>query len=395
MSKIRVLVIGAGYAGVTAANRLRSSLSPDDAVQVVVLNRSSDFMERIRLHEIAAGTRASAARPLSDMLHPEVDLVVGDVVRIDAERRTVELLTPNGRRTEGYDALIYCVGSAAAADVPGARDFACLLANPDGADVARNAIAAMPPGGGITVVGGGPTGVEAAAEIAESHPDITVTLLCNGLLTSMPSAARTRIRRSLVRLGVQVREGASVVRVHEHAVELSDGTRLHSGTTVWAASFAVPQLARESDLAVDEIGRLRVDECLRTIDHPEIVGAGDAVRPPPSVGAHLRMSCAMAIPLGGHAADTVLARLRGTTPLPLSAGFIVQCLSLGRRRGYIQLVHADDTPRRAYLSGAPAAKFKEMICRLVVSGPRGEQNKPGTAKTVRGPRRNDPARAMT
>lgn len=61
MPNTTVVVIGAGYAGVTAANRLRPSLSPDEAVRVLSINRSGDFIERIRLHEIAAGTTASAS----------------------------------------------------------------------------------------------------------------------------------------------------------------------------------------------------------------------------------------------------------------------------------------------------------------------------------------------
>lgn len=144
----------------------------------------------------------------------------------------------------------------------------------------------------------------------------------------------------------------------EHAVELADGTPLPSDVTVWAASFSVPQLAATRGLAVDEIGRLRVDEYLHSIDHPDIIGAGDAVQPPASVGAHLRMSCAMALPLGGHAANTSLAQLRATQPQPLTAGFIIQCISLGRRKGYVQFVHSDDTPRRFHIAGALGAKIQ-------------------------------------
>lgn len=77
-----VAIIGAGYAGVMAANRLRSSLTPEEAsrVRVVMINRTGEFVERIRLHQLAAGTIPSAARPLSDMLHHDIELVVGDVV---------------------------------------------------------------------------------------------------------------------------------------------------------------------------------------------------------------------------------------------------------------------------------------------------------------------------
>lgn len=177
----------------------------------------------------------------------------------------------------------------------------------------------------------------------------------------------------------------------EHGVELADGTHVPSDVTVWAASFSVPQLARTSGLAVDEIGRLRVDESLRSIGHPDIIGAGDAVRPPASVGSHLQMSCAMAIPLGGHAANTALAHLRGTPPEPLSAGFIIQCLSLGRRSGYIQFVHSDATPRPFHITGVLAAKIKSMILKMAVRGVQKERTAPGSYWAIPGPRRQGAA----
>jgi NADH dehydrogenase FAD-containing subunit len=234
------------------------------------------------------------------MLHHDIDLVVGDVVGIDPDKKLVDIATKTGPHVEGYDTLIYAVGSVAAIGVPGAEEFAYLLANPDGAQAAHDRIANIQPGQKVVVVGGGATGVEAAAEIAEQHPDAQVALLCaDNLLGFMPARARASISRTLARLGVQVHEHARVARVLEHAVELADRTPVPSDVTVWAASFSVPQLAATSGLPVDEIGRLRVDEYLRSIDYPDIIGAGDAVRPPASVGAHLRMSCAMALPSVG------------------------------------------------------------------------------------------------
>lgn len=388
-SATTVAIIGAGYAGVMAANRLRSSLTAEESgrVRVIVINRTGEFVERIRLHEVAAGTIPSAARPLREILHDDIEVVVGEVVGIDPDRKQLDIATQAGPNVESYDTLIYAVGSVAAIGVPGAEEFAYLLANPDGAQAARDAIADLEPGQRIVVVGGGATGLEAAAEIAERHPEAHVLLLSGSRIVGfMRARARTRIFTTLVRLGVQVHENVPVARVLQHGVELADGTQVPSHVTVWAASFSVPQLARTSGLAVDDIGRLRVDESLRSIDYPDIIGAGDAVRPPASVGSHLRMSCAMAIPLGGHAANTTLAQLRGTQPQPLSAGFVIQCISLGRRKGYIQFVHPDDTPRRFHIAGPLGAKIKEAICKLVVRGPQKERTKPGSYRVPAGPR---------
>jgi NADH dehydrogenase FAD-containing subunit len=388
-STVSIVVVGAGYAGVTAANRLRGSLTPAERqrVRIVMINRGGEFVERIRLHEVAAGTIPTAAFPLRDILHSDVEVIVGEVVAIDPDRKLLDLMTDDGPLVERYDTLIYAVGSQAALGAPGAQEHAYLLSNPDGALAAREVIGKGATGQRVVVVGGGATGVEAAAEIAEQHPQARVTLLSAGsILPGLPPSARSSIGSTLRRLGVVVRENVPVTEVLGDRIELQGGESVPSEVTVWAASFAVPQLARISGLAVDGMGRLRVDEYLHSLDYPDIIGAGDAVRPPDSVAAHLRMGCAVAIPIGGHAANTAIARLRGTAPKPLDVGFLIQCISLGRRKGYIQLVAADDTPRRLHLAGRLGAYVKERVCRMVVSGPRKEAYRPGSYFSPAGPR---------
>jgi NADH dehydrogenase FAD-containing subunit len=387
---VSVLVIGAGYAGVMACNRLLASLRREEAgrVHVTVVNPRPEFVERIRLHELAAGSRASVLLPLADSLHPDARLLVGTARRIDADARTVTVVTAAGPTTERYDYLIYAAGSAAATPVPGAREHAHLLGDLDGAQTAAQRLGGLAAGGRVVVVGGGPTGVEAAAEVAERRPDLHVSLLCSGpVVAQMRPRARTSVRRALTRLGVHLEEHVTADRIVEGAVLLDDGVRVEFDACLVALSFEAPELARTSGLLVDAVGRLLVDETLRCPGAMGVVGAGDAVVAPDAVAAHLRMSCAAALPLGGHAADTVLRLVRGQEPTAISIGFVLQCLSLGRTRGYIQLVRPDDRARGAGLAGRRAAWVKERICRLVVEGPKQERSRPGAYRTVKGPRR--------
>jgi NADH dehydrogenase len=387
---LSVLVIGAGYAGVMATNRLLSSLSRGEAerIGVTVVNPRPEFVERIRLHELAAGSRASVLIPLADILHPDARLVVGTARRIDPDARTVTVASATGATTERYDFLIYAPGSAAATTVPGAQEHAHLIADLDGARTAADQLAGSAAGSRVVVVGGGFTGIETAAEIAEHRPDLAVTLLSSGpVATQMRPRARASIRRSLTDSGVHVVEGAAD-RITERSVILSGGRTVDFDSCLVALSFTAPDLARASGLRVDGVGRLRLDETLRYADDPRIVGAGDAVVTPAGVGAHLRMSCAAALPLGGHAAETVLHLVRGEEPAPISIGFLLQCLSLGRKDGHIQLVRPDDSARAGRLTGRSAAWVKERICRLVVDGPTKERHRPGAYRTVKGPPRS-------
>jgi NADH dehydrogenase len=385
-----VVVIGAGYAGIVAANRVRASLTAHEArrVRVVMVNSSPDFIERVRLHEVAAGVRATAAIPLADMLHGRVEVIVGTVLEIDAPAREISIAAHGEVTREPYDTLVYAVGSVAALGVPGAAEFAHPIGDARGAETARAAISAGAPDQRIVVVGGGATGVEAAAEFAEQHPAASVTLISRGaVLGHLPAASRRSVARSLGKLGVEIVEGG-VGRVHAAAVELADGALIASDVTVWTASFAVPDLARRSGLDVDAIGRLLVDEQLRTPAYPEIFGAGDAVRPPSSVGAHLRMGCAIAMPIGGHAADNVLATLRGTELAPLDVGFGAQCISIGRKAGLIQLLSRADEARPFRITGRPAAVVKEFVCEVLATGStRRERTRPGSLMLPSGPKR--------
>src|SRR5262245_28939478 len=99
----RVVVLGGGYAGVMAANRL--TRHPD--VEITLVNPRAAFVERIRLHQLIAGNDDAVA-DYATLLHDKVGLVVDGAARIDAAARTVELTSG---ATLAYDYLIYAVGS--------------------------------------------------------------------------------------------------------------------------------------------------------------------------------------------------------------------------------------------------------------------------------------------
>lgn len=384
-----VAIIGAGYAGVMAANRLRSSLTSEEAqqIRIIIINPTGSFVERIRLHQVAAGTTPSASLPLGEVLHPDVQHLEGTAVLIDPQGQVITAATPDGEQTLHYDFLVYAVGSLASSTVPGVNTHAHTLADADNALRAQTAIRNAAPDQGIIIVGGGYTSIEAASEIAEQHPDATVTLLCGGeLAESMPPRARASIRRSLARLNVVVRTGVRVTSVTQEGVTTASGEQIAGAACIWAASFTVPRLADISGLPTDRIGRLQVDECLRTGDYPNIIGAGDATVMPDAVGSHLRMGCAAALPMGSFAARTVLAQLRGSEPEKASIGYALQCLSLGRLDSFIQVVGADDSPRMLRASGRTGAWIKEAICRMTISALQKERTRPGAYKTPKGPR---------
>ncbi|MFF0622360.1 NAD(P)/FAD-dependent oxidoreductase [Streptomyces sp. NPDC004296] len=370
----RVVVVGAGYAGVMAANRLAAV--GRSKVRVTVVNPRPEFVERVRLHEHAAG-ESHAVRPLSGLLHRDVRLRTATVDVI--EERSVRL---DDGDAVAFDYLLYAVGSTSARGLAGSENV-WSVADLDGADALRTRLRQLPPGARVVVIGGGLTGIESAAEIAYRYPSLEVSLVSRTVAARLPESSRASIEGRLANAGVVLRTGLRVTGVRPDGIE-TDAGPLPSDCTVWAGSFDVPDLALRSGLPVTSDGRLRTDDALVCVHHRRIVGAGDAVAPPGHVGAHLRMSCQAAMPMGAHGADTVLALIRGERPAPISIGMAGQAISLGRRDGFIQATHRDDTPRASALSGRVAALLKERVCRYTVTAmrfPRAYRWLPGPPST--------------
>ncbi|OBG99383.1 pyridine nucleotide-disulfide oxidoreductase [Mycobacterium sp. E136] len=369
-----VVVIGGGYAGVMAANRLAPH------ARVTLVNPRAEFVERIRLHQLVAGNDDAVA-DYAAVLSPDVRLVVDGASRIDAAARTVTLTSGTPLP---YDYLVYAVGSTGEvpAAVPGAAEFAYPISELEQAKRLTARMADVPTSAPVVVVGGGLTGIETATELAEAGRP--VTLVTDVLGPSLAASGRRSIAKRLAKLRVDVIEGSAVAEVRADRVVVADGREVPSAVTVWTAGFGVPGLAAASGLATDALGRLLTDETLTSVDDVHIVGAGDAASPS---NQPWRMSCQAALPLGAQAANTVLARLAGEDPAAVNHAMAGQCISLGRKAGIFQFADVDDTPRRWYIGGRTGALIKEQVCRYTLKWIRGEADKPGSYTWKTNPRR--------
>lgn len=370
-----VVVIGGGYAGVACALRLARRGGP--AVRVTLVNGSERFVERIRLHQAAAG-QALPTRELRPLLERAgVRLVVGWASGINVARRTVQV----GVDKLPWDRLVLAIGSRQARLDAQAAAVARVL-EPSQVDALAQQLHGLPAGGRVLVVGGGLTGVEAATEIAESHPRLQVTLASRGpVLADWSESARAHVHAAFQRLGIRCHEGSGVHTLQAGRA-ITDGETVAFDVCVWTAGFSLPALPAGLVAATTATGQLQVDASLRLPSHPHIHVAGDMASPAQAAGVAadpMPMGCKSALPSGAHVGNTIASEAlqarapaaqgagageaSAREPQPFAYGLPFYCLSLGRRDGVIQWPDATGGLRNGkVLRGAEAAVFKEEVC---------------------------------
>jgi NADH dehydrogenase FAD-containing subunit len=353
-----ILILGAGYTGMAAAAGLVGRLKHRDDVHVTIVNPQTRFTERLRLHQIASGQELADLRIPDQLADTGVDFVKGWVTGIDADARTVRV---DDAYTLRYDTLVFALGSVADTEtVPGVDEFAYTLNSAQDAALLAAQLSRRSDGT-IVVAGGGLTGVESAAEIAEQHPELDVVLLSRqepGAM--MGTKARARLHAGLERLGVRVRAGAEIVKVMADGVALDDGEVVRADAVLWTTGVRVSPIAARAGFEVDDRGRIVTDESLRTVSHPAVYAVGDAAAIRQGYGM-MHGTCQSGIPSALHAAASIARELKGKQPKRFRFGYVHQPVSLGRHDGVIQFTHADDSPGRFYLAGRYAVAYKETV----------------------------------
>ncbi len=373
-NRTKIIILGGGYAGVMAALRLAGK-TKHQSVELVLVNGQDHFVERIRHHELASG-HGPVQVPFTKLLgNRGIRFVQGWCTAIASAEKHLSVQTSNGTETLTYDYLIYALGSTITTErVPGVTDYAHTLANEATAQrLQTQARALAATGGRLLIVGGGLTGIEAATELAESYPTLQVTMATRGTLgAALSKAGKAHIQRVFARLGIEVIENISIDHLTANVAHSTDGRVLSFDSCLWTGAFSVPKLASDAGLPVDKSGRLLVDGTLRVLNHPNIYAAGDAA------ATGLRMACATALPIGAYVADHLAACVTGeAAPAPFQFGYMIQCISLGRRDGLVQPVKSDDSPREYIITGRASALIKEFICRYTLWSLHQERRWPG------------------
>ncbi|NBF00286.1 oxidoreductase [Nonomuraea sp. KC401] len=376
--KHRIVVLGAGYAGAYAAGNLVRRLSPKDT-EITVVNAVPDFVQRMRLPQLAAGQDIEAPKLTDVFAGTGIRLRLARVTAIDPEHQRVTLDdtadtadTTDTADTDGgggelrYDTLVYALGSHVADHgVPGVSEHAFDVAGRPSALRLRERLDTLDrrgEGGNVLIVGDGLTGIETATEIAESRPGLSVMLIARGELGArLSTEARAHLRQACDRLDITVREHTSVEAVEGRRVRCADGTTLASDATVWTAGFAVKAIAAAAGLEATHTGRTVVDRTMRSVSHPNVYAIGDSAYAIGDNGRPMPMSCASAGYTSRQAIEAIVGRLTGRTVAHTKLVYNYNHISLGRRDGILQLVDHEGRAKPTYQGGRKGAHLKAGI----------------------------------
>jgi NADH dehydrogenase len=337
----KVVVIGAGFAGIEVARALGRA-----NIAVTLIDRQNHHLFQPLLYQVATAALSPAdiAEPIRKMLrgHASVKVVLGEVSAIDTAARTVTL---SHGESIGYDILVLATGSTHGyfghdeweRFAPGLKTIedarkirSHLLLAFEQAEMSRDP-AEQKRLMTIAVIGGGPTGVELAGSIAELarytlakdfhriHAETATVLLLEAgprLLTAFPEDLATYAVRQLTKLGVTVRTSSPVEQITDRSITVA-GETIGVGFAIWAAGVMASPLGRFLGVDLDRAGRVRVNADLSVTGKDNIYVLGDLALAMDEHGKPLPGLAQVAKQEGEYLGHALARKIqRGETPKP-------------------------------------------------------------------------------
>lgn len=344
----KVVIIGGGFGGLSAAQHLNS-----DLVDVTLIDRRNYHLFQPLLYQVATGSLSAGevASPLRSVLSRQKNTRVwlGTVVDIDPDSKHIMLADG---ATVPYDSLVIAAGSQTfyfghnewQEWAPGLKSieeattirhkilYAFEVAERLSDPVQRRAWLTF------VLVGAGPTGVELSGAIAEIarqtlkndfrsiDPGEAQVILLDGaprVLMSFPEDLAEKANRSLAKLGVQVKCGAMVKHVDDEGLTIESDKRtdfIAAKTVVWAGGITASPLGKllagHTKAETDKGGRVKVKPDLTVPNYPDIYVIGDLASAMDEKGKPLPGLAQVAMQGGAYAAKSILRKVKGQPELP-------------------------------------------------------------------------------
>jgi len=375
MSK-HIVILGAGYGGVLAAQSVRKYMDKSQA-KVTVVNQFPTHQIITELHRLAGGTikEDAVAIPLNKLFKDlDVNLKISKVESFSVDNKQVNLADGTSL---SYDALVVSLGSQTGYfGIPGLEENSMVLKSVNDANhifdhiekrIKAYASSKNEADATIVIGGGGLTGVELVGEIVDNFPGIAkkygvqfnelkIKLIEAGpkILPVLPDHLIERATESLAKRGVEFITGTPVTGVVGNKIELKTGETIESNTFVWTGGVAALPIVADSGLECDR-GKAAVSEYLQSKSHKDVFVVGDAALAFPEEGGRPYAPTAQnAWQMGELVGYNLYAYFNGKTMdsfNPVNSGTLA---SLGRKDAVASIGASNSS-----LKGLPATLMKE------------------------------------
>ncbi|MFW6265130.1 MAG: NAD(P)/FAD-dependent oxidoreductase, partial [Bacillota bacterium] len=380
MSK-NIIILGAGYGGIEAAKKLNKLLKKDPEATITIINNHPFHTLLTELHEVA-GNRIDSEGVMVSLNEifdsTKVNVVVDYINDIDFDNKTLK----SDEYEYNYDYLILGTGSEPThCGVEGVIENSFSLWSLEDAEEINEHIKDCFRKARVTedaklrnellsfaVCGGGFTGVEMLGELIEWFDELAKKYeiprdeiklyLCEGLdhiLPNIDNKLADRAMKYLKKKGVIVKLGSFVDEVREEGLTLASGEDIASRTIIWNCGVRASDTAASLELAADRAGRIKVNEYLQSVSHPEVYAVGDnAATPWGGDDKILPALVEAALQTGDTAAVNVAADIKGTEKEKITPKFHGIMVSIGRKFAVADVMGLS-------LKGWPAMLMKHMV----------------------------------
>ncbi|KAA9008612.1 SidA/IucD/PvdA family monooxygenase [Paenibacillus spiritus] len=273
-----LLVLGGGYGGLALIQELLQSHLPHD-LQIVLIDRMPYQGIKTEYYALAAGTVADHSLRIAFPEHPRLSVRYGEVESIDLAGKQV--LLADGEQVP-YDQLAIALGCTDNHHgIPGAPEHTCSIQSMAGTRETYRRLNNIRPYGNVNIVGGGLSGVEIAAELRESRPDLNITILDRGerVLSAFPAKLSQYVEEWFNEHQVQTRGRISVSHVEDGAV-YNGSEAILGDVTVWTGGIQPVKPVQMLNLPKDRGGRILLGEYYEVPDYPEVYVIGDCASLP-------------------------------------------------------------------------------------------------------------------
>jgi NADH dehydrogenase len=369
--KLRVLILGGGFAGYYALRKLERRFRDDPGVELTLINRENYMLFTSMLHEVAASDldAADIVNPLHKLVQG-AEFFCGEVTKIDLEHKTVLVTQGNdSARTFEYDYLVIGLGSTANFyDLPGIEQNSISMKTLEDALFLRNHMVEQLEAADFeadrsntaaltfVVCGGGFSGVETIGAMTDFLRDATefypnldrdmvkVILVHDGpqLLPELGGKLGTYAMEKLRERGVEVILNTPVKAFENGAVQIGAGDTVRSipaSTVVWTAG-AKPATVLQDLPARKVKGRLVTKPTLELPQWGGVYAVGDcaAIPDPHHPGKFYGPTAQNALRQGELVADNIIAARFGRGQKPFKYKVLGQLAAIGQRRGIANIL---------------------------------------------------------